>query len=783
MTSSKVSLNNETGRLRSNNDNLVPTANVVLSFSRDALLDYFSYGTKSSGSSKESVYLFKPEDGLFLDFVHQVNAGSEGGMFSLTLLDPLGEFLTALFSYTFEDALKEIYARKNGLSNETPVKNTPEVMTVGPTKKANFTYEQRQEILAKYSQTKLYLAYGLGTETRNWAGPFIVNISNAFYNEGLDSANKLELQFVGTDIVGDPALATTSDGESREVFSVDELVAYATVTTTSETLEQARENEPAIQTAARDLQAAASFLTSYFFSDDPVPPARTAFNIAAQDVAAVNKKRNAVVHLRYELEHKEDPLEKPLYNLIRKYLKRLGYANCIVLMESLGQKFEFENEQDEIKKTTKSKTTMYSDIDMARESLVNDLFKSLGLEIGESRDPKALIKEAQISSEEMPINSGKEVKKARKKYYLKLSNDVKSQAPDSKFYPIIRLLQNFKTVTQTGFVNRVTIENNVDKVALLNQYFPKLVPDPTSPVVIIGDDRLIQAILYAKVDKSSLNLRLGGPGCDLTYVHEKATPGYYKSMREVITRKKSAFAFFDFRDRGRVPDDFSISLQDQKSIAEFGIPVFRANTENPNVLSFTTQNQGILLSTYSDTIQQIIYFLLDSSNTNEDFLKREDIKNYVEDLFKDRERISSIANNLGIKLTDQDQLTDNLYNHLTDPAFIGLTYVSESSPAVVLASYMDNFYKMFSKPYKASIKTLPYYNLSEIDLINDFCLFFKNKHDVEMMEGSDNVNSIYSGFWRFIGFKHVIGESDAYSEFILIKDATTSNVFAKNLGK
>ena len=775
MTSIRTSLNNETGRLRSNNDNLVPTANIALSFSRDALFDFFSYGTKSSGSSNESVYLFKPGDGLFLDFIHEINAGSDGSMFSLTLLDPVGEFLTTLFSYTFEDALKEIYARKYNLDTESTVTNTPEVMTVGPSKKKNFTYEERQDILGKYSSTKMYLAYGLGTESRNWAGPFIVSISNAYYNEGLDSANKLELQFVGVDIVGDPSKATTSNGESREVFSVEEPVAYTTETITAETLQTAKDNEAFIDRAARDLRQTWSFLTG----DQGTA---SLFSAEAQAAGEVNKKRKTNIALRYEIEHKEDPIEKPIYNIIRKYLRRLGYVNCIVLMESLGQKFEFEDKIDEIKKTTKSKSTIYSELDMARESLINDFFNSLGFEVGESTDPKSLIKESCISSEVMPIpGSGKETTKTRKRYFLKLSSDIKEQTPQDKFFPIINLIKNFKTVAQSAFTTRYSVENNLDKVALLNQYFPKLVPDPKSPVVIIGDDRLIQAIIYAKVEKNKLNIKLGGPGCDLTYVHEKATEGYYKTMTELIKKKRSAMAFFDFRDRGRAPDDFAISNQEELSL--YGVPVFRANTENPNVLSFVTQNQGILLSTYSDTIQQMIYLLLDSSNTNEEFLKREDIKNYVSDLFKDRERISSIASNLGIKLTDQDRLTDNLYNHLTDPAFIGLTYVSESSPAVILASYMDNFYKMFSKPYKASIKTLPYYNLSEMELINDFCLLFKNKHDVEMVKDSDYVNSIYSGFWRFIGFKHVISESDAYSEFIIIKDATTSNVFSKGLGK
>jgi hypothetical protein len=787
MSAQKISLVNEYGRSRSGNDNLVPTANIALSFSRDALNDFFSFGTKSEDSG-QSIYLFKPGDGVFLDFLHQINSGSNGGMFSLTLLDPLGEFLQTMFAYTFEDALKEIYTRKNNLGYETPTVNTQDLLTVQPSKKKDFTREERDDIVSKYSTTKLYLAYGLGTESRNWAGPFIVNISNAFYSEGLDSANKIELQFVGTDIVGDYEVKTTSNTEDYELFSVEEPLGFATVTESVQSYASARKinDQPIISqfpTTYSDLQDFGNYASQYLGFGTPFGGGTS---VAGSRSNRINKSRTANVNLKFEFAYQEDPIEKPLYNLIRKYLKRLGYANVLFIVNSLDQDVSDEAIQTALNAASKTRETLFTEKDAVLESKLKRIFTTLGLEIGDLREPRSLIKESVESSEEMPQIEGQEgfdTTQIRKRYALKLSNNVKEQTVNDKFAPVMDLLKNIKTITGTGFVNRLTVENNADKIAVLNKYFPKLVPDPTSPVLIIGDDYLIQAIIYAKLDKGSIDVKLGGPGCDLTYVHAQASEGYYTEMRRIIERKKKAMAFFDFRDKGnsRIPDDFHITSKEAQQLTELGIPVFRANTDNPNVLSFVTQNQGILLSTYSSTIRQLVYFLLDASDTNEEQLKQEDIKKYVSDLFKDKARISQIANKLGVQMTDEDKLSEELFYHLTDPAFIGLTYVSESAPSVTLASYMDNFYELFSKPYKASIRTLPYYNLSEIDLINDFCLFLKNRHGVEMVADDDRVNSIYSGFWRFVGFKHVIGESDAYSEFTIIKDSTTSNVFSRDL--
>ena len=784
MSPQKISLRNEYGKARSNNDNLVPTANIVLSFSRDALNDFFSFGTKSS-EGDQSVYLFKPSDGIFLDFVHQINSGSNGGMFSLTLLDPAGEFLQALFSYTFEDALKEIYKRKNELPDEPTAVNTKEVLTVSPSKKRDFTREERDAIVSKYSSTKVYLSYGLGTESRNWAGPFVVNISNAFYSEGLDSANKLELQFVGTDIVGYPEAKPTSQAEDYEVFKVEEPFAKVVESITGLGTELTPGEDIPFQSVDALNEIMGTDDTRFFEVENDDPSLLQRILGVGESSVQGETTRLTDIELQYDFVDKQAPLEGPVYRLLTKYLKKLGYANCIIFLNSLGNDIDLSDE--DLNTSPRFGKCRYNKLDLKREELSFRFMTSLGFELGDQTDFDDVIetyKESPVSSE--LVQGGQQ---SFKSYSLKIANDVKAKSVNDQFFPLLRFLKNYKSNLQDLFTTRLTIENNLDKIALLNKFFPKLVPDPTSPVVIVGDDYLIQALLYAKLDAASVDVKLGdSEDHHLTYIMSNLTGSYTKEMRNIVLRKKAALAFFDFKDatgkgNPRIPDDFDISAEDQQQAAELGIPVFRANTENPNVLSFVVKNQSLLLSTYSNTIRQLVHFILDSSDTNEESLKKEDVKKYIDDMFKDKSRISKIAGNLGIQMTDTDDLSQKLFNHLTDPAFIGLTYVSESAPSVILASYIENFYKLFSKPYIANLRTLPYFNLSEIDLINDFCLLFKNTVDVEMF-GSDNiVNSIYSGFWRFTGFKHVIGENDAYSEFTVIKDPTTSNILSKDLGK
>jgi hypothetical protein len=761
--SEQLSLNNVTGRGKSGNDGLVPTANIVLSFTRDGIEDFFSFGTKSENqSANQSTYVFKPGDGLFLDLTHEISPRGSGSMFSLSLLDPKGEFLENLFSYTFEQALKEIYYRKKGASS-------PDAATAeSPSKSGDFKFSEseKQELSLKFSTTKMYLAYGLGTETRNWAGPFIVNVANAFYVEDLNSANKLEIVFAGTDIVGDPRMETTSDDESYEVFSIEEPFAKVTKSVAYQSYAEALEERTFGQLAGDLAVGVTNFVREGWEDIDAGVEAYSRSMLERQA-----KDRGANVSLKFELLNKESPIEGVVYTLLRKYLKRLGYSNIIILLNALGDSID-TSEVEPVSVID----TIYDDISAKVEEFIINKFESLGFEVGDSAGVTSLFKEAPISSELVSDAS------SIKSYSLKLSLDSKEQSSDNQFYPILRFLKNFKTTTNTVFTNRVTIENNLNKVKLMNEFFPSLVTDPTSPVVIIGDDYLIQGLLYAKMNKSDMEIKIGGPQADLTLVHQAATPSYYNKMTQITNEKKAALAYFDFKDKTgyknpRIPDDFSISLNENIESGRLGIPVFRANTENPNVLSFTSRNEGVLLSTYSNTVRQLVNFIIESAETNEESLDKSDVDRYVHELFRDRARVKNIASNLGIPINNESQVSDKLFNHLSDPDFIGLTYVSDSAPSVILASYMDNFYKMFSTPYTASMKTLPYYNLSELDLINDFCLLFKNRHKVLGMEDTLKFNSIYTGFWRFVGFKHVITSDDAYSEFTIIKDPISSNVF------
>ena len=73
-----------------------------------------------------------------------------------------------------------------------------------------------------------------------------------------------------------------------------------------------------------------------------------------------------------------------------------------------------------------------------------------------------------------------------------------------------------------------------------------------------------------------------------------------------------------------------------------------------------------------------------------------------------------------------------------------------------------------------SIKTLPFFNLSNFETLSKKCIFLSKRNSVIGTEPADTFD-FFSGEYMITGFRHVISTSECYSEFLLNKFGTSDD--------
>lgn len=92
-----------------------------------------------------------------------------------------------------------------------------------------------------------------------------------------------------------------------------------------------------------------------------------------------------------------------------------------------------------------------------------------------------------------------------------------------------------------------------------------------------------------------------------------------------------------------------------------------------------------------------------------------------------------------------------------------------------ILSRINEYAKRFS--VEMSVKTLPYFHLSELRTINKPALFFSKR--ISPINNSIDQFDFFSGEYRITGFRHVITTSECYSEFMLTKYGATDDLIKK----
>ena len=355
------------------------------------------------------------------------------------------------------------------------------------------------------------------------------------------------------------------------------------------------------------------------------------------------------------------------------------------------------------------------------------------------------------------------------------------------------------------------------------------------PAVIVGDLALIKSYLYGGVDlvgkEDAINKYKAGALTASTkqakgeldassanegdYLMQGAlqhpihpmdkllllNTSYNKSVRSIVNPKidNTVGAFGDI---SYLPDEFSyndkaFSTEKELFIKENNIPVFRYNTENPNVLDlkfkFSGVYFGILKTGYQKEISRLSSavaegvlptgvgtFPIRSRGAAIGYLRSKGFSQGLEDKPKQAliaDLATKISPDLAETLENPDEAkADSIAAFLKSEEktnLKGLIQVDQElpgNPNNILANMSED---LFRKALQMSITTLPTFHLSRLATLNTQCLVFAQDQPIKQTRHYKRIlmNKFFSGLYKIMGFKHVITTSAATSEFKLVKNA------------
>jgi hypothetical protein len=177
----------------------IPTANVVVSFDKEALDKLFAEGATFTNLVKgitenEDVLLFNHESNPnFIDFTHEFTGN--GNRMSLSLIDPYGEFekrymvdnTVNMIGGYLRESLRDV-KQPNELARIKAEKYSKELEEK---RLKDFSEEYAIAFKKSYGKNYIYVAYGVGDNLDLWSGPHIMVLLGA--DIAVEGARKITL--------------------------------------------------------------------------------------------------------------------------------------------------------------------------------------------------------------------------------------------------------------------------------------------------------------------------------------------------------------------------------------------------------------------------------------------------------------------------------------------------------------------------------------------------------------------------------------------------------------
>lgn len=795
----------------------IPVPNVALIFGKEATRKLFSHGSTFDNLVKElSVdgqgFVFSTQaNPNFLSFEHTVNIGKSFEI-SLSLIDPTQEFEKAFLTNNVLDIIGKTFPNNGSNNHPFNVDGTHLGTSLARSIKniqSKKTIDEKAYELKQATERELYLAYGIGNNLQDWAGPFKVVVVNIDIK--LEGARVLTLKLASTDNHLDPKMKLGAYGEQVTIDPQGTIIACV-----------GRSNDI-------DIKGQKPYCVETFIKNKAIP------NQYKQLVSLISIDYHYLI-----------------VDTIRNYIQNAtNNPNVIVLLPDINKICKKQIDLcDNSTRYTKIKSssfqslgslqggtsisrvsTNYSPSDLllgATEAFINQVLgsflidseytdhsKNYALPVGmQSSYPKqySLVNASPITK----ISYSSNLIDFYKRYSInaRLAESSKTGIPDHEVV-ISNIISKINEYSK-GIYNikyDVFVENNLQVLDLwkldpelnCNEYplfgaYHNM--DPRKEVIVVGDIALISRFLYGSaINDRSLSKFLHP--IDAAILNNIK---YLKKINDINNMSSDAFGSPSF-----IPDEFAyidtsafFTKEERQMIQELKLPVFRYNTENPNVFELNVKDSAqyfSLLRAHFETVAYrkaagIINGIIPTNIVDYPIQDAKSIAGYAAYAgyfntgISSKERDDIVKQIQGRLSNDfKDQLTSDLnppqsvdsyiegavlkiLEALDGPTNLGLLYQLHqwvsSDPASIFNDFLNQLY---NRAYQLNISTLPLFKLSNLANLAKPCVVLMQTSNMPqgIPQEQGLLSILYSGIYRLMGYRHVINATGCHSEFRLQK--------------
>jgi len=823
----------------------IPTANVLVAFDKAVMERLFSAGATykslvaSLADGEENALLFdNVANPNFISFEHTLGAGSSMKM-KLSFIDPKKEFERRFFTANPSRLIEGFSYTPTGESKGFTTTKPDDVKQSQSEYEKEYISEFTEQLSKNIGERVIYVAYGLGNNLDLWSGPHRTILTNA--NVDVKGSRKISLDLVPTaqDIdmtqrkgaynesanINLMGLTMRFAGESQEI-KYKEVPGYDPTEylqlgdgASDVRYERKKQSRALSQIGYEDLSKK---IEKYDFHCIVVDALRSYIQKATNNPNVIVLLPNLNIVCRQAINDEA-----------RKYKILTGQE--IVTFAPPGGRLS------RIKDLFNATQT-----NLGREkNFVDSTLKAFGIRVHTEKKDIPLNREVIPSSEISKFSENERANDPEQavdkfidsRVFTGVIDKTDKKIPDH-MKVINSVLDRIKKMCKGSYVfSRVSAftETDINILKIWKEYSDKEFSytfagydtfHPDREAIIVGDSAMIKDYLYANIDVKAVdrnakslrtkskqfekgsdeynNLRFSA---DMQHpLHPLDLPiltaiNYSKRVKEITQPNIDADA--GFGDISYIPDEFSyrdseLSPDAANLVKEKNIPVFRYNTQNPNVLDMKFKFGAVyfaaLKTGYQKEISKLASAVANGSlptgigtfpiTTRERAIEYLRMKQYSSGMGDDEQK--EILKDLAAKLSPT--LVEDLKESSPDRAADALAAVIKTAeldnkkglilfdqhlpgnPNDIIADLSE---RMFRDGLQMSITTLPTFHLSKIASINTACIVFAQDQPITQTQipRTDLLNKFFSGLYKIIGFKHVIDSKSATSEFRLVKNA------------
>lgn len=501
-------------------------------------------------------------------------------------------------------------------------------------------------------------------------------------------------------------------------------------------------------------------------------------------------------------------LHSMVVDTIRSYVRKAALgANVIICLPDLNKLLNKRFKH--IFSEAKSSPYNVENLKSALNSFLSDIGMSLdSATVYSARYPV----EVTSMVEKVEASSPERVKYhfSQYSYYPTLTARSGEGIPDF-MAPLIECLNKINNIAQESYTFTSVYVDETDTQVLdlwedLNTYTFNGDEDfdADMPTVIIGDQSMISNHLY--------NNRADTDPISLHYTDSiLKNAGYKKAIKDLVGSFDNEYVFGNLY---KAPDEFGyldaelFSEEQTKLIESEQIPVFKYNTKNPNVLDLQAidnktyfTNLNVAFSKNVDRVASTVreggvnVALADFPiTTREGLIQAIILSKYSEfgPTLSDKKIIDAVLKRISPELEAELELPPlvedrvkvikgfiDLISSNINNVTVHINQEINAAPAVLLDKFADFLTRVNRQ---ATIKTLPFFNLSNRSLVNSSpcVLFAQDAPILSQIQKRTRFNNFLTGIYSIVGFRHVITQKDVYSEFSLTK-VDIANTYAEKV--